>query len=77
MAENKLPFINKILSNWHKMGITTVQEAKADHDRHVQGLEVAASKTPTMKKDVDFNKFEQHTYTDEELEYLFEDIENA
>ena len=77
MAENKLPFINKILSNWHNMGIKTVKEAKADHDRHVQGLEVAASKTSSMKKEVDFTQFEQHSYTDEELEELFEDIENA
>ena len=77
MAENKLPFINKILSNWHNMGIKTVKEAKTDHDRHVQGLEVAASKTSSMKKEVDFTQFEQHSYTDEELEELFEDIENA
>ena len=36
MAENKLTFINKILSNWDKKGITSIQDAKADHEQHVQ-----------------------------------------
>ena len=77
MAENKLPFINKILNNWHERGITSVKEAKAEHERHVQGLNAEADKSPSIRKQVDFNQFEQHSYTDEELEHLFEDIENA
>lgn len=76
MAENKLPFINKILSNWHKSGITSVKDAIADHQRHIQSLQ-GTGKAVSPRKQVDFNQFEQHTYTDEDLEHLFEDIENA
>ena len=67
---------NKILSNWHKNGITTVKEAKADHEQHVQDRQGMSSGS-AMRKQVDFGQFEQHSYTDEDLEHLFEDLENA
>lgn len=76
MAENKLPFINKILSNWYQNGITAVKQAKADHERHKQALHLGIQAS-SLKKQVDFNQFEQHSYSDEDLEYLFEDIENG
>jgi len=76
MAENKLTFMNKILYNWYSNGIKTVEDARADHERHLKGLYLVTQKKP-LKKQVDFNKFEQHTYTHEELEFLFEDIENG
>lgn len=75
-AENKLTFMNKILYNWYSDGITTVRDAKADHERHIKGLRLVSQNKP-LKKQVDFGKFEQHAYTDEELEFLFEDIENG
>lgn len=76
MAENKLPFINRILNNWYDNGITSVREAKADHERHLQRNQ-AAVHAPSTRKQVDFNRFEQHSYSDEDLEHLFEDLENA
>ena len=76
MAENKLTFINKILSNWYKKGITSIKEAKADHEQHVQDRQGMSSGS-AMRKQVDFGQFEQHSYTDEDLEHLFEDLENA
>lgn len=76
MAENKLPFINKILSNWYENGITSVQQAKSEHERHKQALQLGI-KAGSLQKQVDFNQFEQHSYSDEDLEYLFEDIENG
>lgn len=76
MAENKLTFINKILSNWYKKGITSIKEAKADHEQHVQDGQGMSSGS-AMRKQVDFGQFEQHSYTDEDLEHLFEDLENA
>ena len=75
-AENKLAFMNKILYNWHSNNIKTLSEARADHERHMKGLYLISQSKP-LKKQVDFNKFEQHSYTDEELEFLFEDIENG
>jgi DnaD/phage-associated family protein len=75
-AENKLAFMNKILYNWHSNNIRTINEARTDHERHLKGLYVVGRSNP-LKKQVDFGKFEQHSYTDEELESLFEDIENG
>ncbi len=76
IAENKLSFMNKILYSWYNSGIRTVEEARTDHERHLKGLYLVAQ-NKSLKKQVDFSKFEQHTYTDEELEFLFEDIENG
>lgn len=76
MAENKLPFMNKILSSWYESGITSVKQAKAEHERHKQALQLGM-KAGSLLKQVDFNQFEQHSYSDEDLEYLFEDIENG
>lgn len=76
MAENKITFMNKILSSWHKSKITTINEAKLDHERHVRSNDLSEQKSP-LKKKVDFNRFEQHPYTESELDYLFENIENG
>ena len=35
-----------------------------------KGLNAEADKSPSIRKQVDFNQFEQHSYTDEELEHL-------
>ncbi|NLX70680.1 MAG: DnaD domain protein [Clostridiales bacterium] len=75
-AKNKLSFMNKILYNWRNGNIKTADEARAEHERHLKGLYVVGENKP-LKKQVDFSKFEQHSYTDEELEFLFEDIENG
>lgn len=74
-AQNKLPFMHKILENWYNDNIRTVSQAKKDHERHKSGAKVAKQGSAGLKKEVDFNKFEQHKYTDDELESLFEDIE--
>ncbi len=76
MAENKITFMNKILSSWHKSKITTISEAKLDHERHVKSSE-SSEQNRSLKKKVDFNRFEQHPYTESELDYLFENIENG
>lgn len=76
MAQNKLPFLNKILENWHSGGITTLSEAKADHARRKQAVDLIENTAQGTKKHLDFNKFSQRTYTEAELEHLFEDFEN-
>ena len=76
MAKDKLPFIHKILTNWYDKGITNIRDAKADHERHTQALDLL-SENKGMKKQLDFNKFPQHSYTEEELENLFENIEKS
>ncbi|NLC44067.1 MAG: hypothetical protein GX783_07260, partial [Clostridiales bacterium] len=74
----KLPFLNKILSDWHSKGINTIREGKEDRQRHLKAIELMKQGTGTdagLKKQLDFNKFPQHAYTDEDLENLFENIE--
>lgn len=75
MAKKKMPFLNKILENWYKAGINTLQDAKADHERHLSAAQQQSSDAPSSKKQVDFNKFSQRNYTKEDLEHLYEDIE--
>ena len=77
MSENKLPYMNQILNNWYNKGINSVQEAKKEHERHLTALELmkSGSEEKGLKKQLDFNKFPQHEYTDEDLESLFENIE--
>ena len=74
-AKNKMPFMHRILENWYNDNITTVSQAKEDHERHKNTVRSKGQSNNTLKKQVDFNRFEQHQYTDEELESLFEDIE--
>ncbi|NMA96273.1 MAG: DnaD domain protein [Clostridiales bacterium] len=73
-ARNKMPFIHRILESWNKNNIRSLREAREDHKRH-RSRQGRAPEGP-LSKQVDFNKFEQHEYTDDELESLFEDIEN-
>ena len=75
MAKDKLLFMNKILASWKAKNITTVKEAKEDHERHLRSMQQDQKKA--LSKQVDFNKFQQHSYSEEDLEYLYEDIENA
>ncbi len=75
MAQNKLPFLNKILSGWHNKNITSLSEAKADHARHIQALALMETGKGT-KKQLDFNQFTQRTYSEDELEHLFEDFQS-
>lgn len=79
-AKNKMPFIHRILESWYNNNITTISEAREDHKRHKSSRKTASQSGQSgteLNKQVDFNKFEQHKYTDDELESLFEDIENV
>ena len=76
-AENKIQFMHRILENWKKKGIRTVQEAQEEHERHRGGGTNTTGERKYLKKELDFHKFEQHEYTDEDFDALFEDIENA
>ncbi len=78
LSKEKMPFLNKILSEWHNKGINTIKEGKEDHERHLKAMELLKQGTGTdkgLKKQLDFNKFPQHAYSDEDLESLFENIE--
>ena len=79
LAKDKIRFLNKILESWHEKGIRTVRAGKEDHEQHKKELELMKQNTGKkgngLKKQLDFNKFPQHNYTEEDLENLFENIE--
>ncbi len=79
LAKEKIRFLNKILESWHEKGIRTVRAGKEDHEQHKKELELMKQSTGKkengLKKQLDFNKFPQHSYTEEDLENLFENIE--
>ncbi|MGI6200548.1 MAG: DnaD domain protein [Christensenellales bacterium] len=74
-AENKMAFINRILANWRQAGVTTLAQAQADHEARLAGGKGAGGAGLTKK--LDFSKYEQQrTYTKEELNALYDDVEN-
>lgn len=76
LSKDKIRFLHKILSEWHAKGINTVKEGKADHERHQMAHDIMSqTQDKGLKKQLDFNKFPQHSYTDEELESLYETFE--
>lgn len=81
MADNKLPFMNKILKNWYDSNISTIEEARADNERHKKAMDLLKESGKNIKgnkakgKELDFNKFQQHSYSEEDLEFLFENFE--
>lgn len=77
LAENKIQFMNRILDNWHKNGILTLSAAQEEHNRHKGDHTKQTPPAKQLKKDLDFHKFDQRQYTDEDFESLFEDIENG
>ena len=82
LSKEKIRFIHKILGDWHEKGIRSIREGKEDHERHRKALELMGRNPDKedkdgrgLKKQLDFNKFPQHSYTEEDLENLFENIE--
>jgi len=76
-ANDVILYMNQILKDWHDKGINSVPEARKDHERFLQAKELmgSADREKGLKKQLDFNKFPQHEYTEEELESLFENLE--
>ena len=56
---------------------TPCRKPEKDHERFLQAKELmgSADREKGLKKQLDFNKFPQHEYTEEELESLFENLE--
>jgi DnaD/phage-associated family protein len=79
VAKNKLSYINSILDSWYTNNIKSVVAARTDLEAHSKKRANSFGQPigpKANKKELDFNKFPQHTYTDEELEDLFENIED-
>lgn len=63
-------YINRILEEWHKRGINDTVAAEEDHRRHIEAISIVKGK----KDKKDFRDFSQHTYTEEEIESLYEEV---
>ncbi|MGI6537524.1 MAG: DnaD domain protein [Caldicoprobacterales bacterium] len=81
LAKDKVTYMNKILSAWHAKGINTVKAGKEDRERHLAAREMLKNaqgpgkSEKGLNKELDFTKFPQHTYTEEDLENLFENLD--
>lgn len=73
VANNKrsTKHVEVIWQNWIKSGIKTMD----DYKRHEAERAEKGQKGP--KKQLDFNRFEQRNYTDQDLEHLFVDFEKG
>ena len=43
--------MNRILSDWHRAGISTVEAARAEHDSHVRGSSVKPAQQAVRTQD--------------------------
>ena len=67
-ASNPMQYANKVLASYKSSGITTVEQA--------QTTVVAAALPSTTKQTTKQHSFDQHEYTDDEINALFTDLEN-
>ncbi len=77
-ATVKLPFMDKILSQWHDKGIRTVEAARAEREQFVAGqgarsANTPATTTPRPAREVSQHRYTQRTYDPEDLDALFFD----
>ncbi len=80
-ANEPMSYMAQVLENWFARGVTTVENAKAERQRFAETrkTEPAAPRytaTPAQpssrpSKEVSGHRFDQRTYTDEELDELF------
>ncbi len=80
-AQVKMPFIERVLSQWHEKGIRTTEAARAERAQHVAGAASAAASAqpaglpaqPRPVREVAQHRYTQRQYTAEELDALFFD----
>ena len=75
-----MPYMDRILSNWQERGIRTAEAAQAERRRYAESRRVqteqpavaptAQSAAQRPSKEVGAHRYEQRTYTDEELAAL-------
>lgn len=71
-AEQKMPFMDKVLKAWHAQGVRTEADARAARERH-QGQAAAVGKSGNTRpsKEVAEHRYTQKEYTPEEMDALF------
>lgn len=65
-ADNKLPYMDKVLEAWHEAGVTAPEQVSARQAAHARGrAAVPAAQRPARQ--VSAQQYTQREYTDEEL----------
>jgi len=65
-ASNPLQYANKVLATYKENGVSTVEQAQ----------KLAVATLPQATQGAKKPSFEQHDYTDDEINALFTDLEN-
>lgn len=62
--------MNRILSDWHRAGIATVEAAKAEHESHKQGSRPAAQPNVRVQ-----DTMQRHQYTSDDYRSMITDLD--
>ena len=62
--------MNRILSDWHRAGISSVEAARAEHDSHVRGGCKPALQTARMQ-----DTMQRHQYTSDDYRRMITDLD--
>ena len=65
-ADNKLPYMDKVLEAWHEAGVTAPEQVSARQAAHARGR-AAAPAAQRPARQVSAQQYTQREYTDEEL----------
>ena len=65
-ADNKLPYMDKVLDAWHEAGVTAPEQVSARQAAHARGR-AAAPAAQRPARQVSAQQYTQREYTDEEL----------
>jgi DNA replication protein DnaD len=65
-ADNKLPYMDKVLEAWHEAGVTAPEQVSARQAEHARGRNAGGSAQRSVKQ-VSAQQYTQREYTDEEL----------
>ena len=65
-ADNKLPYMDKVLEAWHEAGVTAPEQVSARQAAHARGR-AAAPAAQRPARQVSAQQYTQRKYTDEEL----------
>lgn len=68
-----MPYMNKLISNWHDANIATAEAAMADRARFTASVESKQTSSPSGEKKVIEQRYEQRTYGTDEFSGLSPD----
>lgn len=71
--ERPMAYISTLMTAWHEAGISTVEEARAEHEKHISQPKAAPAATAAAKKVIE-QQYGQRTYDPAEYDDIPEDL---